>query len=199
MTIEDTRLRSAGLAAALALAACSKTPAEPDRPPPAATAEPTVKPLAFDPPVGWTSVESEKKGETRALYKVPKIGDDKEDGELRLLFFGTGTKGDPMANVDEWLRQFDGDVGKTAKRESFDVGAMKVDTIEVAGTYKVPLGPAIGPNKKTPMQMVKEKWRLYGAVVKTPDRGNWFFKMVGPDDTIQAARSALRNAIETAR
>ena len=24
------------------------------------------------------------------------------------------------------------------------------------------------------MQMVKNNWRLYGAVVKPPDRGNWF-------------------------
>jgi hypothetical protein len=49
------------------------------------------------------------------------------------------------------------------------------------------------------MQMVKENWRLLGAVVKTPDRGNWFFKLVGPNETVQAARATFRTLIESAR
>jgi hypothetical protein len=36
-------------------------------------------------------------------------------------------------------------------------------------------------------------------VVRTKDRGNWFFKLVGPDETVQAARSAFRRMVESAR
>ncbi len=69
----------------------------------------------------------------------------------------------------------------------------------MAGTYKVSLGPAVGPKKKSAMQMVKEKWRLYGAVVRTKDRGNWFFKLVGPTDTVQAAQSGLEAMLQGAK
>ncbi len=69
----------------------------------------------------------------------------------------------------------------------------------MSGTYAIPLTPTPPGRKTSPVQMVKKKWRLYGAVVRTPDRGNWFFKLVGPDETVQAARSAFRAMLETAR
>lgn len=138
-------------------------------------------------------------GARKGGYNVPHSGNDKEDPEVSILFYGTGALGDPEKNFSEWFAEFDGDVGKSAKRESFEVHGWKVETVEVAGTYKVALGPKIGPKKKAPMQMVKEGWRLLGAVIKTPDRGNWFIKLVGPEDTVQSARSGLRSMIESVK
>ena len=79
------------------------------------------------------------------------------------------------------------------------VGSFKVETVEVKGTYKIDLGPKLGPGKRPPAQMVRENYRLVGAVVKTPDRGNWFFKMVGPDESVLAAKSAFRAMLESVR
>jgi hypothetical protein len=189
------------LALAALLGACSRSPAEPDRAPSPAssTSTPAVSPLVWDKPATWTRLEAPTDGPKKASYRIDKTGNDKEDAEVNVYFFGTGDKGDPKKNFKEWLDLFDGDVGSSARRESFDVHGLSVETVEAAGTYKFPVGPPVGPGKKSPMQIVKNGWRLYGAVVRTPDRGNWFFKLTGPDETVQSAKSALRGLLESAR
>jgi hypothetical protein len=193
-----TRIPPCLVALTLALAACSKSPAEPDAPERTAPA-PKVAPLTWTAPASWTALDAPRNSPKKAGYRVEKAGADKEDAELSVFFFGTGDKGDPEKNFTEWLGQFDGKVGPTAKRETFEANGLKLETVEVAGTYKVPLAPPVGRQKKVPVQMVKNDWRMIGAVVKTPDRGNWFFKLVGPNETVQASRSAFRTMLESAR
>lgn len=179
--------------------ACSRAPAEPDPSPPVATSAPAVTPLAWEAPPAWTVVDTPRGGSQKAAYRVPKAGGDKEDAEAAVFFFGTGAKGDPEPTLKEWLGLFDGDAASGAKRETLDVRGTKIDWVETQpGTFKVPIGPKV-PGKKMPVAMVKEKWRLVVAVVKTPDRGNWFFRLAGPDDTVQAARSAFRAMVESAK
>lgn len=187
------------LAAMFGTAACSDAPQELTSPVMSAAPAPAVAPLVYEVPGTWTKLGETSLGNKRAGYKVPKAGSDTEDAELTVFFYGTGSQGDPDKSFKEWFDQFDGNAAAAAERRSLDSPAGKVDIIDVAGTYKVPLGPAVGPRKKSPMQMVKEKWRLYGAVVRTKDRGNWFFKLVGPDETVQAARSGLEAALQAAK
>jgi hypothetical protein len=192
---------AAFLASLTSLPACNRTPAEPEsKASPAETSAPAVTPLAWDAPGTWTLVtEGQRSGPKKAVYKIPKVGNDKEEAELTVFFFGTGSEGDVSKRFSEWFGEFDGNVGATAQRESFEARGLKVEMADAAGTFKIALGPKVGPQKKAPMQMVKENYRLLGAVVKTPDRGNWFFKLVGPNETVQAARSAFRSLLESAR
>jgi hypothetical protein len=195
------------VALAIALAAlapaCNHAASEPDGPSTTPSATPSLPPVAWDTPGSWTTMNSPnapRSGAKKASYNVPKAGNDKEEGEVLVTFNGTGDKGDPARTYKEWFDQFDGNLGATAKREEFVNGhGLKVETVEVAGTYKVALAPPVGPQKKAAVQMVKNNFRLVGAVVKTPDRGNWFFKLTGPDETVQSARSALRALLESAR
>lgn len=187
------------LVAALWLPACKEKPQEISTPISTAAGTPAVAPLVYELPGTWTKLGETQIGSKRAGYKVPKAGADAEDGEVTVFFFGTGSQGDPERLYKEWFEQFDGDAAGKAVRKTLDSPAGKIDTIEVAGTYKVPLGPAVGPKKKSPMQMVKEKWRLFAAVVHTHDRGNWFFKLVGPDETVQASKDALETALRAAK
>ncbi|WP_437564803.1 hypothetical protein [Sorangium sp. So ce542] len=182
----------------LAVSACSRTAAEPE-PPPAASGAPVAAPLAWDTPGSWAALEAPRAGPRKALYKVPRAADDKDDVEVQVLSFGLGSKGDVEANFREWFAQFDGDVGAKARRESFEVRGMRVELVEVAGTYKIPLGPQGGSRRRAPVEMVKDGYRLVGAAVRTPDRGNWFFRMVGPDETVQSARSGFRSVLESVR
>jgi len=189
------------LAAALvALAACSKAPAEPDAPAPAerSTSAPAVAPLHWDAPGAWAKLDVPSYGDKKAAYRV-EAGSGADDAEATVFFHGTGAKGDPAASFKEWFAQFDGDVGASAVREHLHAKSLAVETVEVSGTYKIGLTPAPRGRKESPMQMVKKSYRLYGAVVKTPDRGNWFFKLVGPDEMVQRARSAFRAMVESAR
>lgn len=180
---------------------CTKAPAEPE-PAPAETAAapvPVVPPLQWSAPSSWTALDVPKSGPQKAGYRVPQVGNDKEEAQVEVFFFGTGAEGAPEKQFAAWFKQFDGDVGPTAKREKFSAGKLEIETVEVSGTYKIPLGPPVGKQKKSPMQMVKENFRLLGAVVKTPDRGNWFFKMAGPSDTVEAARGAFRTTLESSK
>jgi hypothetical protein len=196
------RARSYGrhLSAALLLllAACSKSPSEPEPPAAGSALEPTVTPLAWDAPPTWTLLPGAK-APKKATYKVPAAGGDKEDAEVNVVFFGTGAEGDPERRFKEMFGQFDGDVGASAKREAFDVHGWRVETVDVAGTFKMNLTPEVGPKKRSPVQMVKKDHRLHAAVVKTPDRGNWFFRMTGPDATVQSATSSFRAMIDSVR
>ncbi len=180
-------------------AACSDAPQELTSPALSAAAAPAVPPLVYAIPGTWNKVGEATSGTKRANYKVPKTGSDTEDAELTVFFFGTGSLGDPQKTLNEWFGQFDGNASAAAVRKTIESPAGKVDIVDVFGTYKVPLGPAVGPKKKSPMQMVKDKWRLYGAIVKTADRGNWFFKLVGPDETVQASKQALESALAASR
>jgi hypothetical protein len=181
------------------LPGCSKSAAEPDKAPEPAASTAVVSPLSWDKPASWTTLPAPPSGPKKASYRINQVGNDKEESQLDVFFLGTGSKGDPEKNFKEWFDQFDGDAASTAKRESFEVHGMKVETVEVQGTYKVALGPPVGPKKQAAVAMVKNNFRLVGAVVKTPDRGNWFFKLTGPDETVQSARSAFRSLLESTR
>lgn len=185
------------LASAPFVSACGDPPQELSSPVVTAAPAPVVAPLVYEVPGTWTKLGESQVNNKRAGFKIPKAGADSEEAELTVFFFGTGSLGDPDKLFKEWLDQFD--AGAQVSKKTFDSPAGKVDVLDVAGTYKVPLGPAMGPKKKSPMQMVKEKWRLYGAVVRTKERGNWFFKMVGPTDTVQAAESGMDAMLQAAK
>jgi len=171
------------------LVGCSRTPDEPagaSRTASSARAK-AYEPLSWAPSAVWTVKESGS-GERKAVYRVAPVGDDKDEAEIMVMHFGTGSQGDVEASYAQWYAQFDGDAKALAKHERFESGPMKVRIVEWAGTYKVPLGPQ-GPKGRPAMQVIKEGYRIVGGVVETPKRGNWFFRLVGPDDTVQAARS----------
>jgi hypothetical protein len=184
------------------LAACSRAPAEPEKTVSSASAAPTtpaVAPLLWDAPGSWTKLPVPPSGAKKAAYRIEKVGNDKEEAEMNVFFLGTGSKGDPAGVLKEWFGQFDGDAAATARREQLDVKGFQVEAVEVAGTFKIGLTPPARGHKQPPVQMVKNNWRLHGAIVKTTDRGNWFFKLTGPDETVQSARSAFRVMLGTLR
>jgi hypothetical protein len=187
------------LVAAALLPACNRAPAEPDAAPTASAAAPAVAPLLWDTPGTWTRLETPPNTPVRASYRIARTGNDKEDAEVNVYYFGTGSLGDPATAFKAWLGQFEGEAASAARREQLTVKGFGVETVDVAGTYKIGLTPPVRGKSHPPVQMVKEHWRLYGAVVKTPDRGNWFFKLTGPDETVQSARSALLGLFETMR
>lgn len=188
-----------GVGLSLGAGGCSDKPKELDSPAGPATNVGAIAPLAFEVPGAWTKMGEAQSGSVRAKYTVPKTGVDTADAEVWVYFFGTGSLGDPEKNFKEWFDQFDGNPAETAERKKVEGAAGTIETVEFKGTYKIGLGPQVGPKKKSPMQMVKENWRLFGGVVRTKDRGNWFFKLIGPNETVEAAKDALKRTMETAK
>ena len=159
-------------------------------------AQSMVKPILYEVPPAWTETESSPTSARRAGYRVPRVGNDKEDGEMLVLFFGTGSNGDRDKQWDPWFEQFDGTPKESATRATFDSKAGPVETFEFKGAYKLNLGKQRPGMKKSPVQMVKQDFRMIGAVVKTESRGNWFFRLVGPDETVLAAKGTFLAMLE---
>lgn len=192
-------------------ASCKDSPSEPEpkKPPPVAeTSQDTPRegdmkvttdaPLHWEAPAGFTLTESSDSTARRAGYSVPRVGEDKEDGELLVLYFGRGKESERDAQWSSWFSQFDGDAKRDAKRDAFKVGDLEVETFEFLGSYKLNVGPHRKRATRSPVQMVKKDFRMVGAFVKSPKKGNWFFRLVGPDQTVLAAKDAFLQMIKSA-
>jgi len=167
---------------ALLVAACSKTPAEPERTTPPASALPAPPPsaaaevkgeIAWDAPPSWTSAPNPSPMR-KATYKIARAAGDTEDAELTV----SAASGGVEANVKRWSGQFGDAAPKTETRK---VGGLVVTVVEIRGTFASGGGMMGGPS--TP----KDKFMLLGAVVDGGAQQH-FFKMTGPEKTVSAAR-----------
>lgn len=146
--------------------------------------------LAWTVPASWIE-ERPASPMRRAQYRVPgKAG----DGECAVFYFGPGQGGDPMSNALRWADQFslpDGSPARgTMKTSEIEAGGLKVLVVEVAGTYKGGMTMTAAP--ATP----KPGYRLLGAVAPGPD-ANWFFKLTGPDATVNEQRGAFTSMVSS--
>ena len=158
----------------LLLAACSRTPPEPTpssapesaspgAPHPALPAPPAAgtASVVWSDPAGWVKrppANPMRRGE----YAVPKASGDSEDAECVIHTFGPGQGGSVEANLDRWVRQFDGANGAGDKKTR-EVAGLKVTTIDVAGTYKamaMPGSPVAGPKEHSRMPKSSMEPRL---------------------------------------
>lgn len=135
----------------------------------------------------WIS-EQPSSGMRKAQYRVPGPGGD---AELAVFYFGPGQGGDAMSNATRWANQFTKEDGSPAvdqlKTRDAEVNGMPVTFVEVGGTYtNTMVSPEPYPG-----------YALLGAIVKGPD-ANWFFKLTGPANTIEAARADFEQMIESA-
>jgi hypothetical protein len=143
--------------------------------------------LRYAMPRDWTRVPAPSDMRA-AQYQIPRAAGDSEDGELILFFFGTNQGGGVEDNLQRWYRQFvqpDGrkseDAAVLTKRT---VGALKVTAVDLSGTYT----PMAQPG--APATAAKSGYRMLAAVVEGPG-GPWFWKGVGPEKTMAAAKAAF--------
>lgn len=154
-----------------------------------------VKPLLFDAPAAWT-VQEPANRIRRAQYAIPRAAGDEADGELAIFHF-PGTGGPVEMNIERWIAQFSTSEGDpidraAVRRQTFDVGGLKVTVIDLAGYYSAGV-MAGGTGARSAQQ-----YRLLGAIVETPD-GPWFFKGFGPEATMAAARDDFLTMVKSVR
>lgn len=128
-----------------------------------------------------------------AEFVVPKAQGDPEDGEAIVYFFG-GTGGSVDANVSRWIGQFQQPPGAPAggNRTTFAVGALKVTTVDVSGTYVAEVRPGSAERHNKP------NYRMRAAVVETP-KGPYFIKFTGPANTVKSASADFDRFIKSLR
>ncbi len=153
--------------------------------------------LRFSVPRAWARVPAPS--DVRAAqWRIAHAADDGEDAELVLFYFGKGQGGGVQENLDRWYRQFTEPDGRAARDAAVvtirTANGLRVTEVDVPGTYA-------GAGMEGAPPRPKPGSRLLGAVIEGED-GPWFFRAVGPDATVAAARpdfDALLASVERHR
>jgi hypothetical protein len=148
--------------------------------------------LRFTHPGEWVRVPAPSDMRA-AQFRVPKVGGDTEDAEAVLFFFGPGKGGGTQDNLERWYGQMTQPDGKASKDAGVviikTVKNLKVTALDLPGTYKgmpAPGAPATA----------KSGYRLLAAAIEG-EGGPWFFRIVGPDATVKAAKPAFDALLES--
>ncbi len=160
--------------------------------PPEKTADGRVVlgPVTMAAPRCWKE-KPPKSGMRAAEWTIPgKAG----EAELAVFYFGSGGAGGAKANLDRWVGQFEQPDGSPsaskAKIEEKKVGGTPVTFVEVAGRYVAAVMPGATEKHDKADQM------MLAAIVET-SAGPYYFKLVGPKETVTSARKDFRGFIES--
>lgn len=148
--------------------------------------------LRFSLPSEWTRVPAPSDMRA-AQFRVPKAAGDAEEAEAVLFFFGEGKGGSTQENLDRWFGQMTEPDGKPSKDAGVvtikTVKGLKVTALDLPGTYKGMPASGAPPSEKT-------GYRLLAAAIEGPG-GPWFFRVVGPDASVRAAKPGFDSFIES--
>jgi hypothetical protein len=133
----------------------------------------TIDGLSSQAPAGWKNVPTTSQLRYKQ-FSVPRVGDDKLDGELIIFFFGTGSGGGVSANLTRWKGMFEN--GKD-KVDEFKAGDVKVTYLDITGTY------LYKPNPMAPTAEPRPNHRMLAAIFESP-KGPYYIRFVGPEKTI---------------
>lgn len=139
-------------------------------------------------PAGWQP-ETPDSPMRAAQATIPGPGGD---GLLTVFFFGTGGGGSAQMNIDRWVDQIAAEPGTEPVVDSDTVGPnqeFQVSYVEHEGTLKA---SRMGTFPSTD----QPGYALLGAVIEGPG-GPWFFKAVGPRETLAAQKDAFRAMISS--
>jgi len=137
--------------------------------------------LTYQAPSGWVS-ETPTSSMRVAQYQLPRAEGDPEDASLVVYYFGAGQGGSVEANLVRWTNRMEQPDGRPssekATTEKMTVNGLNVTVLDVTGTYWAEMMPGQGE------RLNKPNFRMRAVVVETP-AGPYFFKLVGPEKTVQ--------------
>jgi len=132
----------------------------------------------------------------KAQFTLPRAAGDSEDAELVVFYFGADQGGSVEANLNRWYTQFSqpdgGSSAEKAKVTREVVDEMNLTTVDLSGTYVAPLTPG------SEEQYDKPNFRMIAAVLKT-SQGPYFFKLVGPEQTVTQWAQSFHQFMKSAK
>ncbi len=162
----------------------------------------TLPGLVFDKPVVWVS-EMPANTMRLAQFAIPAPaaaeGAEAVAGPPTVLivsYFGTSGAGPVQANLERWAGQVAMPDGSSSLEQAVyaesEVNGMKVHLVEVSGTQVAETTPGSGIRVNNPGST------LLGAIVET-SAGPYYFKLVGPSDTVDPFKADFAAMIESFR
>jgi len=143
--------------------------------------------LKFEIPVTWNPVPPRSQMR-KAQVSIPGPGGD---AELAVFHFGSGQGGKVENNLARWAAQVEMAPGEQPQRDYFEDDGFAVTMLSAAGTIKASQ-MGMGPKEAQPNSL------LIGAVVEGPG-GPWFFKLTGPEATLEPQRETFVAVLKSAR
>ena len=146
--------------------------------------------IKLDVPSNW----KKEKPRTRIVdfeFSIPAVEDDKIDGRVTVM----GAGGSIDANIGRWVTQFvQPDRTATSERtirEEKKIAGQTVHLVDITGDFKdQPRGP-FGPT------VMREKYRMLGAIIVTDKLGQYFVKAYGPRRTIAENEEAFKKLVDS--
>jgi len=146
--------------------------------------------LSLSAPAGWTKKEPASRI-VEAEFAIPPAKGDETPGRLTAM----GAGGSVEQNVDRWIDQFVGPGGSAVKprRDKTTVSGAEVHVVDLSGTYKdTPGGPFAGGKP-----IMRDNYRMLGAIIQTKDKGNYFLKLYGPKATIDENEKGFQEMVKS--
>ncbi len=160
-------------------------PPGPATPPPAAESGATPGELAWEAPASFKKVTNPS-AMRKATYEAPKVGSDAEAPTMSVIVAGGGVD----ANIDRWVGQFDESAKATLQKDKKTVGPFEVTIVRLKGTFSGGGGMMGAPASP------QSGWALLGAVVVV-GKDLWFFKMTGPEASVDAAHADFDKLVDS--
>jgi hypothetical protein len=182
-----------GLLLGAGLVTCARRDEPGPSAPPSATVvvlppEPKVPTVAWRDPPKWERVEGGS-SMRKASYTIKAAPGDPEDAEAAVYYFGPSNGGSTEANIQRWTAQFPDVPAGDVKRVERQANGMKQTVVDIEGTFD-------GSSMTIREVGKKPNFRMLAAVVETP-AGNYFFKLTGPQRTVESARNAFFGLLDT--
>ena len=136
--------------------------------------------ISYSIPADWKS-EKPISSMRKAQYRIPGV-EGVEDAEMAVFVF-PGTGGSVKANINRWIGQMKQPDGSDSKEKTeiknLTINNYPVTIMYVTGTFLKSSSPMMmsGPKEELP------DYAMLSAIVET-SKDPWFFKMVGPQKTI---------------
>jgi len=122
--------------------------------------------IKFDAPKDWAK-EAPSSNMRKAQFRIPDKEKKGKDAQMALFYFGPSNEM-LQDNVKRWASQMGADDPKAEVIQ----GKCKITLVDLKGTYT-------GDAQNGP----QENSRMMAAVVESGD-GPWYFKLVGPAETV---------------
>jgi hypothetical protein len=146
--------------------------------------------LALTAPANWTSKPPANRI-VEVEFAIPPAKGDETPGRLTAM----GATGTVEQNIDRWIGQFVGPGGSAAKpqRDKATISGCTVEIVDLSGTYKdTPGGPLAGGKP-----IMRDNYRMLGAIIQTKDQGNYFLKLYGPKATIDENATGFHEMVKS--
>jgi hypothetical protein len=174
-------------AAIAANAAADEKGAKKDKP---KTEAVKIGPATYEVPATWK--RQRPASEMRVVqFGVPLEEGDEGKAEFIVFYFG-GQGGGVEENLARWKGMFDNVKGEP-KVEKIKASELQITSLDISGDYKDRPAPQI------PEFTLRKNYRMFAAVVETPDDGPYFFRVVGPANTMKANADNWMNMLKTAK